>query len=279
MVSLEEIKKNIQMTAEDYKRELKESTKNIVDDDHKFFATSDFDLNLRLEGLTVTFSSIFDDSIFDYRYNGLKNEIIINKKYLKRTDVNFYNLYMDMALNILYYNSDMKMSGFGSENYEALNKGFREIIVKNVTELDRSTEYFESDEYVYANLLSRVFDLSTLWFAYTTNDVELFRNELSKRNIEFSEQFNKINEIANRNYKVRNNKKEVSTLDDIEYSLFTLKVLDNPTQEELDKFMANMVSSSKIFKDEKKYKRLDRLNMDIEYKNYIDSLVPEQHIK
>lgn len=279
MVSLEEIKKNIQMTAKDYKRELVDGTKGAVDENYQYFVTSDFDLNLRFEGLTVTFASIFDDSVFDYKYNGLENEIIINKKYLKRTDINLYNLYMDMAINILYYNHDMKMSGFCSENYEALNKGFREIIAKNVTGLDRSNEYFESDEYVYANLLCRVFDLSTLWFAFTKNDVELFRNELSKRSIEFSEQFDKINEIANRNYKVRNSKKEVSTLDDIEYSLFTLKVLDDPTKEELDQFMANMILSSKIFKDEKKYQRLDKLNMDTEYKNYIDSLVPELHIK
>ena len=45
----------------------------------------------------------------------------------------------------------------------------------------------------------------------------------------------------------------------------------------LDEFVTNMAFSSKIFKDEKKYQRLDRLKLDTEYKNYLESLNSKQH--
>ena len=75
-----------------------------------------------------------------------------------------------------------------------------------------------------------------------------------------------------------NNKKELSSLDEIEYKLFDLILLDEPTKESLEQFMSNMVASSKIFKDEKRYQRLDKLDVETEYKNYLESLVSEQHI-
>lgn len=277
MVSLDQVKSSIQKSIDYYKREIKESLKGQVPEDYNYFSTSEYDLDLRKDGLTVEFSNVFDSSIIDYKYNGLQNKVIINKKYLKREDINLNNLSMDIALNIAYYNPDMKCSGFGNQNYEALNKGFREILALSIVRTDRSKEYFESDEYVYANLLTRIFDLSTFWYAYKENEPDYFRDELNKRSIEFGDKFSKINEIANRNYKVRNNKKELSSLDEIEYQLFNLKLLDEPTKESLDDFINNMVSCSKIFKDEKRYQRLDELDVDIEYKNYLESSISEQH--
>lgn len=277
MVNKEQIKEEIKNSVDFYKKRIKESLKDNVQDDYMYFATSEFDLDLRVQGLTVEFSNLFDESIVDYKYNGLTNEVIINKKYLKRDDINLNNLYMDIALDVAYYNPKLKFSGFGSENYEALNKGFREILANCLTETSRSSEYFESDEYVFANLLTRIFDLSTFWHAYQENEPDYFRDELKKRSIEFGEKFSKINESANRNYKVRNNKKELSSLDEIEYRAFDLLLLENPPITMLDEFVTNMAFSSKIFKDEKKYQRLDRLKLDTEYKNYLESLNSKQH--
>ena len=277
MVNKEQIKEEIKNSVDFYKKRIKESLKDNVQDDYMYFATSEFDLELRVQGLTVEFSNLFDESIVDYKYNGLTNEVIINKKYLKREDINLNNLYMDIALDVAYYNPKLKFSGFGSENYEALNKGFREILANCLTETSRSSEYFESDEYVFANLLTRIFDLSTFWHAYQENEPDYFRDELKKRSIEFGEKFSKINESANRNYKVRNNKKELSSLDEIEYRAFDLLLLENPPITMLDEFVTNMAFSSKIFKDEKKYQRLDRLKLDTEYKNYLESLNSKQH--
>lgn len=277
MVNINEIKDGIQKSIDYYKKEIKESLNGQVSSDYNYFSTSESDLDLRVNGLTIEYSSIFDNSIIDYKYNGLQNKVIINKKYLKREDINLNNLFMDIALNIAYYNPDMKCSGFGNENYEALNKGFREILALNIVGMDRSSEYFESDEYVYANLLSRIFDLSTFWYAYKENEPDYFRDELSKRSIEFGDKFSKLNEIANRNYKTRNNKKELSSLDEIEYKLFDLKLLDEPNKENLDDFISNMISSSNIFKDEKRYKRLDRVNITTEYQNYLESSISNQH--
>lgn len=277
MVNKEQIKEEIKNSVDFYKKRIKESLKDNVQDDYMYFATSEFDLDLRVQGLTVDFSNLFDESIVDYKYNGLTNEVIINKKYLKREDINLNNLYMDIALDVAYYNPKLKFSGFGSENYEALNKGFREILANCLTETSRSSEYFESDEYVFANLLTRIFDLSTFWHAYQENEPDYFRDELKKRSIEFGEKFSKINESANRNYKVRNNKKELSSLDEIEYRAFDLLLLENPPITMLDEFVTNMAFSSKIFKDEKKYQRLDRLKLDTEYKNYLESLNSKQH--
>lgn len=277
MVNKEQIKEEIKNSVDFYKKRIKESLKDNVQDDYMYFATSEFDLDLRVQGLTVEFSNLFDESIVDYKYNGLTNEVIINKKYLKREDINLNNLYMDIALDVTYYNPKLKFSGFGSENYEALNKGFREILANCLTETSRSSEYFESDEYVFANLLTRIFDLSTFWHAYQENEPDYFRDELKKRSIEFGEKFSKINESANRNYKVRNNKKELSSLDEIEYRAFDLLLLENPPITMLDEFVTNMAFSSKIFKDEKKYQRLDRLKLDTEYKNYLEGLNSKQH--
>ena len=277
MVNKEQIKEEIKNSVDFYKKRIKESLKDNVQDDYMYFATSEYDLDLRVQGLTVEFSKLFDESIVDYKYNGLTNEVIINKKYLKREDINLNNLYMDIALDVAYYNPKLKFSGFGSENYEALNKGFREILANCLTETSRSSEYFESDEYVFANLLTRIFDLSTFWHAYQENEPDYFRDELKKRSIEFGEKFSKINESANRNYKVRNNKKELSSLDEIEYRAFDLLLLENPPITMLDEFVTNMAFSSKIFKDEKKYQRLDRLKLDTEYKNYLESLNSKQH--
>jgi len=277
MVSINEIKDGIQRSIDYYKKRIKESLNGQVPENYNYFSTSESDLDLRADGLTIEYSSIFDNSIIDYKYNGLQNKVIINKKYLKREDINLNNLFMDIALNIAYYNPDMKCSGFGNENYEALNKGFREILTLNIVGMDRSSEFFESDEYVYANLLSRIFDLPTFWYAYKENEPDYFREELSRRSIEFGDKFSKINEIANRNYKARNNKKELSSLDEIEYKLFDLKLLDEPTKENLDDFISNMVSSSHIFRDEKKYKRLDKVDITTEYENYLESSISKQH--
>lgn len=272
MVNIDELKNNITKNIDFYKKIIKDSLEGKVPDNYQYFPTSENDLDLRKNGLTIEFSSIFDNSIVDYKYNGLQNKVIINKKYLKRDDINIDNLCMDIALNIAYYNPTVKYSGFGNENYEALNKGFREILTLNITGSCRSSEYFESDEYVYANLLSRIFDMSTLWNAYQENEPDYFIDELNKRSIEFSEKFSKLNEVANRNYKVRNNKRELSSLDEIQYLLFDLKLQDEPTKDDLDKFASNLISSSKIFKEEKKYQRLDNLDFDIEYKNYLESM-------
>ena len=277
MVSIEQIKEEVKNSVGYYKMRIKNSLEGSAPDNYRYFSTSEFDLDLRVDGMDVEFSNLFDNSVTDYKYNGLTNTLIINKKYLKREDINLDNLYMDIALNIAYYDPMFKGSGFGSETYEALNKGFREILANTLTSKSRSKEYFESDEYVYANLMTRIFDLSTFWRAYQENEPDYLIDELKTRSIEFGEKFSKINEAANRNYIVRNSKKESSNLDEIEYKLFDLLLLEEPSRRQLDDFMTNMVFSSKIFKDEKKYQKLDRLNIDIEYQNYLESSIKTQN--
>lgn len=279
MVNINEIKTGVKSSFDFYKTKIKESLKGQVPDDYRYFPILEDELDLRFDNLTIEYASIFDNSVTDYVYNGLQNKLIISKKYFKREDINFDNLFMDIVVNIAYYNPETKFSGFGNENFEALNKGFREIIVRSLTNSCRSEEYFESDEYIYANLISRIFDLKILWNAFQDNDPDYFNEDMKKnRNIEFYEIFIKLNQIANRNYKVRNNKKELTSLDEIEYLLFKLKLLDEPSKEELDEFMANMAFTSEIFKDEKKYQRLNELNFDNEYKIYLESLISNQHI-
>ena len=80
MVSINEIKDGIQRSIDYYKKRIKESLNGQVPENYNYFSTSEGDLDLRADGLTIEYSSIFDNSIIDYKYNGLQNKVIINKK-------------------------------------------------------------------------------------------------------------------------------------------------------------------------------------------------------
>lgn len=233
-------------------------------------------LDVRFEDLKVEFSSIFDNSTQDYKYNGLNNTLIINKKYSLREDLNLSNFFMDIVLNIAYYNPVLKYSGFGNETYEALNKGFREMITLSIIEDGRSKEHFESDEYIYANLFSRMIGIEPLWSAFAKNDPNYINNALREKSIEYSELFGNLNAEANRNNKFRISKKGISTLDKIESDLIKMFLLDNPSKDELEIFLTNMVSEPTIFKDSQKYERLTSLDLDAIYNNYVQSLNTEK---
>ena len=212
-------------------------------------------------------ASIFDSIVDDYKYNGLQNTIIVNKRYLQREDIVPDNLFMDMALNVALYNSDKKTSGFGTENFEALNKGIREMLTTSIIGECRSKESFESDEYVFANLMCQIVDSSILEAAFFYNDPSLIvESPAIKGNLDA---FKKVNMLANHNMKSRLGKRSLSELDEIQYDLFNLYTETNPSKEQLESFLANTVTNSSIFKDSEKYKRLDRMDFDDMYKDYL----------
>lgn len=248
----------------------------LADPSYQCFPIDESAMDVRFEDLQVEFSSIFDSSVEDYKYNGLTNTVVLNKKYAKREDINPSNLFMDIVLNIAYYNPVLKYSGFGNETYEALNKGFREMVTLSIVEEGRSKEHFESDEYVYANLMSRIIGIEPLWGAYSKNDLNYITNVLREKSIEYSEIFGKLNTEANRNNKFRISKKGISTLDKIQSSLIDMYLLDNPSQEEFESFISNIITSPEVFKDSKKYERLTSLDIDPIYVDYVNSLNTEK---
>lgn len=210
----------------------------------------------RISGVATEFASTFDDSVNDYKYNGLNNTIIVNKKYLERGDINSDNLFMDMALQIAFYDSKTKTSGFGSNLYEALNKGFREMLTISITQENRSQEYFESDEYVYANLFCRIFDVTTLQKAFFQKNPEIITHSVRDKSVTQGELFKKMNEEANRNMKVRFSKQGKSSLDKIQVDMMEFLVGDNPKKEVVNDFLDNTVSNPYIFRDKSKYNNL-----------------------
>lgn len=232
----------------------------------------------RISGVTIEFASTFDDSIDDYRYNGLSNTIIINKKYLERSDINPKNLFMDMVLQISFYDSKTKTSGFGSNLYEALNKGFREMLTINITQENRSQEYFESDEYVYANLFCRIFDVATLQKAFFQKKPEIITRTIRDKSVKQGSLFRKMNEEANRNMKVRFSKQGQSSLDKIQVDMMNFLIDENPGKEEVNDFLSNTVSSPYIFRDKNKYQNLPLSSKTLD-KIYLDYVKQSENNK
>lgn len=267
MLNLEEIKKSIVVNYNYFIERVKDVTPP-----NELFAVTEQMMKLRLDDLKIEKASIFDNSVEDYKYNGLTNSIIVNKKYLDRKDVFLENLYMDMALNVAFYNPKCRFSGFGSETFEALNKGIREMLVISLVDGCRSSEYFESDEYVYANLVSTMINPLDLQLAYYQNNPKIFMDKLDSSFSYNIEQFHEVNKLANHNMKNRIGKKSTSSLDKIQTDLFKLFLSQNPNKEQVERFLADTVSSSMIFKDEQKYERLDSLDFDNMYKDYVQSM-------
>lgn len=264
MLNLNNVKEEVIVNYAYFIKRVKDAIGNDTD---YIFADSEAEMTRRIENLIIEKASIFDSSIEDYKYNGLQNTIIVNKKYLERKDIFLDNLYMDMALSVAFYNPRKKISGFGTENFEALNKGMREMLTLSLVGECRSTEYFESDEYVFTNLMCQMVNTDLFEEAFFYNEPSLFMEEPAiKNNIDL---FSKINMLANHNMKSRLGKRSISELDEIQYQLFTLFTSTNPSKENLESFLANTVSNSMVFKDKEKYKRLDRLDFDDMYKDYL----------
>lgn len=247
-----------------------------LDNYNQFFGVSKEEAQKRFENLSIEKSGIFDESIYDYKYNGLTNTVIINPKYFNREDINLDNFYMDIVLNIATYNKNLGYSGFGSDVYEALNKGYREMLTLSIVENDRSKEYFESDEYLYANLFSKMYDVSNLMLAYLKNETRFINEFLATKSIPQSELFTNINLEANRNMKVRQTSKGVSYINNIQSKMLDLLLLDMPDRETVDDFVNNIVLAPEVFKDSEKYLNLNSLKDSIQktcntYLNSIDN--------
>ena len=173
---------------------------------------------------------------------------------------------------VALYNPERKISGFGTEKFWALNKGIREMLALSLVNQGRSTEYFESDEYVYANIVSLMIDPLDLQLSYYKNDPEIFIEKMNPLLSQELDKFNKINMLANYNMKSRLSEKSNSKLAFIQSELFELFLSTNPTKEQVDTFLANTVSNSAVFKDSQKYKRLDALNFDSMYEDYMQTM-------
>lgn len=271
MQNLEEIKQNIQRN---YERLTLRMEKVAPLD--AFLDVNE--VQSRINSVHTEFASTFDNSIEDYKYNGLNNTIIVNKKYLERADINPNNLLMDMVLQISFYDDKTKTSGFGSNIYEALNKGFREMLAINITQENRSQDYFESDEYVYANLFCRLFDVSILQKAFFQKNPEMITDLIRDKSVEQGSLFKKMNEEANRNMKVRFSKQGQSSLDKIQIDMMDFLVSENPEKKEVDDFLDNTVSSPYIFKEESKYRNLP-LSSHTLNKIYLDYVKQSQNDK
>lgn len=267
MLNLETIKKSVVVNYNYFI----ERVKDVTPPNDLFIMNEDM-IRSRIEDLTIEKASIFDKTIEDYQYNGLTNTIIVNKKYLERKDIFLENLYMDMALMVALYNPERKISGFGTEKFWALNKGIREMLALSLVNQGRSTEYFESDEYVYANIVSLMIDPLDLQLSYYKNDPEIFIEKMNPLLSQELDKFNKINMLANYNMKSRLSEKSNSKLAFIQSELFELFLSTNPTKEQVDTFLANTVSNSAVFKDSQKYKRLDALNFDSMYEDYMQTM-------
>lgn len=267
MLNLETIKKSVVVNYNYFI----ERVKDVTPPNELFIMNEDM-MRSRIEDLTIEKASIFDKTIEDYQYNGLTNTIIVNKKYLERKDIFLENLYMDMALMVALYNPERKISGFGTEKFWALNKGIREMLALSLVNQGRSTEYFESDEYVYANIVSLMIDPLDLQLSYYKNDPEIFIEKMNPLLSQELDKFNKINMLANYNMKSRLSEKSNSKLAFIQSELFELFLSTNPTKEQVDTFLANTVSNSAVFKDSQKYKRLDALNFDSMYEDYMQTM-------
>lgn len=269
MLNLETIKKSVVGNFEYFM----ERVKDVTPPNDLFVMTEDM-MRSRIEDLTIEKASIFDKTVEDYQYNGLTNTIIVNKKYLARDDIFLENLYMDMALMVALYNPERKISGFGTENFWALNKGIREMLALSLVDQGRSTEYFESDEYVYANLVSLMIDPLDLQLAYYRNDPEIFVEKMNPILSQEFGKFHKINMLANYNMKARLWEKSNSKLAPIESELFELFLSTNPAKGQVERFLADTVTSSLVFKEPEKYKRLDALDLDSMYEDYIENMQP-----
>lgn len=273
MLNLDEIKRSIQESCEKLILKIKE-----IAPFNEFSPIPEEILKERISNLRVEKASIFDNSVDDYKYNGLNNTIIVDKKYLGRPDINLENLYMDMALQVTFYNSELQMSGFGNETLEALNKGFREMLVLNIVGSDRSVEYFESDEYIYTNLFCQLFDVSTLQEAYFKNNPSLILDLLKGKSLEQGVLFKMFNEEANRNMKIRISKKGKSSLGKVQEGMLNFLIMDEPDKGLVSRFLDNMARNSEIFRESNKYDNLNSSNQMLEqiYLDYVQKLSEEK---
>ena len=52
-----------------------------VTDDYQWFPIPEESLDVKFQDLKIEFSGIFNNSVDDYKYNGLTNTLVINRKY------------------------------------------------------------------------------------------------------------------------------------------------------------------------------------------------------
>lgn len=226
----------------------------------------DFDIE-KINNINVEYASPIDKTIFNYKYNPMNNSLIINKKYFDRNDIALENIYCDIILNIFHKN------GFDSEEYRALNKGYREILANTLSGSSVSSEYFESDEYIYANLMGQILGVDTLNQAFALNNPNLITEKLKQiDNVEVILSIKKANDLANHNLLRASNK---SYLSDIQMFLTGAYLKTNPSKDDAEAFLTNTVTTDAVFKERERYIGLNTINLNEQILNYINNLENE----
>lgn len=207
------------------------------------------------ERLSVTSKQSIMEHVESYSYQPVTGKMVINESYLSDEGINKENIYMQMALDLLYSND--KITGFDNGSLTALNKGFRETIAKNLVG-EEKIEGTVSDEYIYTQLIGRIIGSDTLMEAYQTNNPELLKAKL--------EQFNltKVNELAEYNVFRNQSPDRMSELARIQIQLYHICETNNINVNDM---VNNMVFSSRIFEDGK-HKNIDNMNKIIQLKVY-----------
>lgn len=227
------------------------------------YSSMNFDIE-QIKNLNVEFASPIDKTVISYNYNPMNNTLIINKKYFNRNDIALENIYSDIILNIFHKN------GFDSEEYRALNKGYREILANTLSGSSASSDYFESDEYVYANLMGQIVGVDTLNQAFAQNKPNLITEAIKRINdVDTIVSIKKANDLANHNLLRATTK---SSLPSIQVSLTDAYLRTNPNREDSERFLANTVTSDAVFKDKERYLELNTININEQILNYINSL-------
>lgn len=230
------------------------------------YSSIDFDIE-KIKNINVEFASPIDKTVIGYNYNPMSNTLIVNKNYFIRNDIALENFYSDIILNVFHNN------GFDCEEYRALNKGFREILANTLSGSSISSDYFESDEYVYANLMGQIVGVDTLNEAFAKNNPNLITEKLKNfEDIDTIVSIKNANDLANHNMLRATTK---SSLPSIEVSLTDAYLRTNPSRDDAERFLANTVTSDAVFKDRERYVELNTININDQILNYINNLENE----
>lgn len=242
----------------DIKEDLVNMGKNYIE-----YTSINFDIE-KIKNINIEYASPVDKTVISYKYNPMNNALIINQDYFLRNDIALENVYSDIILNIFHNN------GFDCEEYRALNKGYREILANTLSGSSVSSDYFESDEYIYANLMGQIIGVDILNQAFATNNPNLITGALKKiDNVDSIVAIKNANDLANHNLLRATTK---SLLPNIEVSLTDAYLKTNPSIDDVETFLANIVTSDAVFKDREKYVGLNAININEQILNYINSL-------
>jgi len=233
------------------------------------YTSINFDIE-KIKNINIEYASPVDKTVISYKYNPMNNTLIINQNYFIRNDIALENIYSDIILNIFHNN------GFDCEEYRALNKGYREILANTLSGSSVSSEYFESDEYIYANLMGRFVGVDTLSKAFVTNNPNLITEKIKQLdNVDTIVGIKNANALANHNL-LRATPK--SLLPSIEVSLTDAYLKTNPSREQAESFLANTITSDEVFMNREKYIELNTININEQVLDYISNL-ENQNVK